>query len=159
MKSIPRRLYIHGLAGSSQGLKATHLRQIFNDILTPDFTGSLEERMTQLSYVIGRKHGWRIIGSSLGGLMATHYACWHPSQVSKLVLLAPALTYADFATSLPPIINIPVIIYHGVNDTLIPIEEVKRIAKQIFRNLEFHEVEDDHGLEKTFLQIDWRNLL
>ncbi|MFZ5808223.1 MAG: YqiA/YcfP family alpha/beta fold hydrolase [Chloroflexota bacterium] len=159
MRSIPRRLFIHGLDGSSQGVKATYLRQIFDDILTPDFRGSLEERMAQLSTVIGRKHGWRIVGSSFGGLMATYFACWHPRQVDKLILLAPALTWPDFAASLPPPIQIPVIIYHGRKDTLIPLELVKPLAKQVFHNLEFHCVEDDHSLHQTFFKVDWAVLL
>ncbi len=159
MKSVPRRLFIHGLGGSSQGIKAAHLRQIFKDILTPDFQGSLEERMAQLTTLIGRKHGWRIIGSSLGGLMATYFACWHPRQVEKLVLLAPALTLPDFINSPPPPITIPVIIYHGRQDTLIPLKDIKHLARQVFRNLEFHMVEDDHSLQHTFLAIDWSKLI
>ncbi len=159
MKSIPRRLFIHGLDSSSQGIKATHLKQLFADILTPDFHGSLEDRMAQLSNVIGRKHGWSIVGSSFGGLMAAYYACWHPRQVTKLILLAPALIWPDFTASPPPPIELPVIIYHGRKDTLIPLEPVKSIAKQVFHNLEFHCVEDDHSLHQTFFQLDWQELL
>jgi len=159
MKCIPRRLFIHCLEGSSQGFKASYLRQVFSDILTPDFSGGLEERMAQLTALIGRKHGWRIVGSSLGGLMATYYACWHPRQVEKLVLLAPALTFPDFINSPPPPITIPVIIYHGRQDTLIPVEEVKHVARQVFRTLEFHVVDDDHSLQNTFLTINWKELI
>lgn len=159
MKSIPRRIFIHGLDSSSQGVKATHLRQIFEDILTPDFRGSLEERMAQLSAVMGRRQGWRIVGSSFGGLMAAYYACWHPRQVEKVILLAPALIWPDFAASPPPAIDTPVIIYHGKRDTLIPLEAVKPLAKQVFRNLDFHCVDDDHSLHQTFFSLDWLELL
>ena len=159
MKPVPRRLFIHGLEGNSQGYKATHLKQVFNDILIPDFNGNLDERMAQLAILIGRKHGWRIIGSSLGGLMATYFACWHPHQVDKLVLLAPALTFPDFVSSPPPPISLPVVIFHGRNDSLIPLKEVKHLARQIFRNLEFHEVEDDHSLQRTFAEINWHELI
>ncbi|MDI6814278.1 MAG: YqiA/YcfP family alpha/beta fold hydrolase, partial [Desulfitobacteriaceae bacterium] len=85
MKSGKRCLFIHGLDSSSQGIKASHLRQLFPALLAPDFSGSLEERMFQLSQIIGRKRGWVLIGSSLGGLMATYYACWHPKQVKKMI--------------------------------------------------------------------------
>jgi len=37
-----RLIFIHGLEGSSQGVKATLLRGLFPGILTPDFRGSLE---------------------------------------------------------------------------------------------------------------------
>jgi pimeloyl-ACP methyl ester carboxylesterase len=152
-------MFLHGLDSSSQGIKATHLRQLFPQILTPDFQGSLEERMFQLTQIIGRKRNWTLIGSSLGGLMAAHFACWHPSQVRKMILLAPALTWPDFVASPPPPIDVPVILYHGRLDPLIPLDQVKPIARRIFRNLEFHVVEDDHSLLKTFYEIDWHKLL
>ncbi len=159
MKSGKRCLFIHGLDSSSQGIKATHLRQLFPALLTPDFSGSLEERMFQLSQIIGRKRGWVLIGSSLGGLMATYYACWHPKQVKKMILLAPALIMPDLVTSPPPSIEIPVILFHGQQDTLIPLEEVKPIARQIFHNLDLRVVDDDHSLLKTFFEIDWHSLI
>jgi pimeloyl-ACP methyl ester carboxylesterase len=142
-------IFIHGLEGTSQGDKATLLRGIFPGILTPDFRGSLEERMTQLDAIIGDSGGWTIIGSSFGGLMAAYFACQHPQQVEKLVLLAPALIWPDFAASPPSPIDVPAVVYHGSLDPIIPLEAVRSLATQVFRNLEFHAVEDDHGLYKT----------
>ncbi|MFN3307715.1 MAG: alpha/beta fold hydrolase [Anaerolineales bacterium] len=159
MKVGKRCLFLHGLDSSSQGTKARHLRQLFPQMLTPDFQGSLEERMAQLCQIIGRKRDWTLIGSSFGGLMATYFACWHPKQVKKMILLAPALIWPDLVASPPPPIDIPVILYHGRLDTLIPLEQVKPIARQIFRHLDFHVVEDDHSLLKTFFEIDWQSLL
>lgn len=159
MKKVYRCLFLHGLDSSSQGVKATTLRQLFPSILTPDFEGSLEERMSRLSQIIGRKRGWTLIGSSFGGLMATYYACWHPKQVKKMILLAPALIWPDFVANLPPSIDIPVTLYHGTRDTLIPIEQLKPIARQVFRNLDLHVVDDDHSLLKTFSEIDWHTLI
>ena len=62
-----RTIFLHGLEGSSQGIKATLLRQLFPGILTPDFSGSLQERMARLSTILGEQRGWTIIGSSFGG--------------------------------------------------------------------------------------------
>ncbi|PWH19353.1 MAG: alpha/beta hydrolase [Anaerolineae bacterium] len=159
MKATKRCLFLHGLDSSSQGVKATYLRQLFPAILTPDFHGSLEDRMFQLCQIIGRKRDWTLIGSSFGGLMATYFACWHPKQVKKMILLAPALIWPDLIASPPPPIDIPVVLYHGTQDTLIPLEQIKPIARQIFRNLDFHAVEDDHSLLKTFHTIDWQTLI
>jgi len=159
MKMVKRCLFLHGLDSSSQGVKATTLRQLFPNILTPDFQGSLEERMFQLSQIIGRKRDWTLIGSSLGGLMATYFACWHPKQVKKMILLAPALIWPDFVANPPPAIDIPVTLYHGTQDTLIPLEQLKPIARQVFRNLDLHVVDDDHSLLKTFFEIDWHTLI
>jgi pimeloyl-ACP methyl ester carboxylesterase len=143
------------LEGTSQGEKATLLRGIFPGIVTPDFRGSLEERMTHLQTIIGDTRGWTMIGSSFGGLMAGMFACQHPDQVEKLVLLAPALIWPDFAASPPPPIDVPTVVYHGSLDPIIPLDAVRSLAGQVFRNLEFHTVEDDHGLYKTVHKIDW----
>lgn len=148
-------VFLHGLEGSSQGDKATLLRGLFPSILTPDFSGSLQERMTSLYSIIGERAGWTILGSSFGGLMAAMFACQRPHQVKKLVLLAPALIWPDFAANPPASIPVPTTIYHGSRDQLIPLEAVRKLAEQVFRNLVFYEVDDDHGLYKTVHQIDW----
>ena len=71
-------IFIHGLEGSSQGDKATLLRGLFPGMLTPDFRGPLDERMQGLVALLGKRKGWILIGSSLGGLMATVFACQQP---------------------------------------------------------------------------------
>lgn len=154
-----RLILIHGLWGSSQGFKATLLRKLFPGMLTPDFSGLLEARMNQLAAILSDQTDWIIIGSSLGGLMGAMFTCQHPEQVRKLVLLAPALTWPDFAKALPPPVSVPVVIYHGREDRLIQIESVRPLAEQIFPNLTFHVVDDDHGLRKTVQTIDWPTLL
>jgi pimeloyl-ACP methyl ester carboxylesterase len=150
-----RLIYLHGLMGSSQGDKATFLRGLFPNILTPDFSGSLQERMTSLYGIIGDRAGWTMIGSSFGGLMAAMFACQRPNQVEKLVLLAPALIWPDFAANPPAPIDVPVTIYHGSRDQHIPLGVVRKLAEQVFLNLSFNVVDDDHGLYQTMRMIDW----
>jgi pimeloyl-ACP methyl ester carboxylesterase len=156
----PKRLiFIHGLEGTSQGVKARLLRNLFPEMKIPDFSGSLEERMLQLYSIIGNTDNWTIIGSSLGGLMAAMFAVQRPMQVRRLVLLAPALIWPDFAASLTAPIETPTILYHGRHDELIPLLRVREIAHQAFSHLEFIEVDDDHGLYQTVQKIDWREIL
>ncbi len=152
-------IYIHGLEGTSQGVKAVLLRELFPGILTPDFRGSLDERMHSLDSILGETLGWTIVGSSFGGLMAAMFACRRPQQVKKLVLLAPALIWPDFAADPPDPIDTPTVIYHGSLDTVIPLAMVQPLAERVFRNLVFNAVEDDHGLYNTVHAIDWRALL
>jgi pimeloyl-ACP methyl ester carboxylesterase len=152
-------IFIHGLMGSSQGVKASLLRRLYPDILTPDFSGSLEERMAQLEHNLGEEKGWTMIGSSLGGLMAVLFARQHTTQVSKLILLAPALTWPDFMQAAPSTLDIPTLIYHGIRDELVPVDKIRRLAEQIFTQLDFHMVDDDHGLYKTVHTIDWQSLV
>jgi pimeloyl-ACP methyl ester carboxylesterase len=164
LKLDPTRLiFIHGLEGSSQGVKASMLRDLFPGLLTPDFRGSLDERMDLLNQLLGQVSGWTIVGSSFGGLMGALFACQRPQQVRKLVLLAPALIWPDFvalaSTSSPARVDAPAIIYHGTRDELIPLDQVRGLAERVFTNLDFHVVDDDHGLYKTVHEIDWVSLL
>ena len=154
-----RLIFIHGLMGSSSGVKATLLREKFPEILTPDFEGSLDERMERLRQILGDKTGWTLIGSSFGGLMASLFTCEYPHQVKKLVLLAPALIWPDFAESTPEPVSVPSVVFHGTRDELIPIERSQELAEQVFLNLVFNAVDDDHGLYNTVHALNWETLL
>jgi pimeloyl-ACP methyl ester carboxylesterase len=152
-------LFIHGSDSSSQTYKATLLRDIFPGMFIPDFIGSLPERMGQLETILGAETGWRLVGSSLGGLMAALFAMKHPDQVHKLVLLAPALTLPGFTKSLSSPISIPTVIVQGTHDELIPLEPTRRLAEKIFTDLTYMVVDDDHRLHKTAEELDWEKLL
>jgi pimeloyl-ACP methyl ester carboxylesterase len=152
-------IFIHGLLSSGQGFKGNWLRERLPGILTPDFSGPLEERMASLMAILADRPGWTLIGSSFGGLMGALFTCQHPQQVSRLILLAPALIWPDFSQVLPPPVSVPTIIYHGNRDTVIPLELVRPLAEQVFHNLTFHAVDDDHGLERTVQAIDWPGLV
>jgi pimeloyl-ACP methyl ester carboxylesterase len=154
-----RLILIHGLEGSSQGDKATLLRSIFPQMMTPDFRGPVEERMELLYSLLGKDTGWTIIGSSLGGLMAALFTTQHPDQVRKQILLAPALFLPEFASDLPEPVDVPTVIYHGTRDEIVPIEQTRILAKRSFTNLTINEVDDDHRLFNTVHAIDWKNLL
>ena len=159
MLDASRLIFLHGLEGSSQGVKATLLRSLFPGVLTPDFRGSLDERMTALHQVLGQEDGWTIVGSSFGGLMGALFTCRRPEQVRKLVLLAPALVWPDFASNLPEPVAVPTVMIHGERDEIIPAALVGELAQKVFRNLDFRLVDDDHGLYKTVHEIDWGVLL
>lgn len=159
MADDSRRIFLHGLISSGRGYKGTLLRGIFPDILTPDFTGPLEARMGRLYAILGDRSGWMIVGSSFGGLMGALFTCRHPEQVKKLVLLAPALISSDFADDPPAPVSVPTIVYHGQHDEVIPLEPVRSLAEQVFVNLTFHAVDDDHRLHETVQAIDWPALL
>jgi len=159
MESDKRLIFLHGLEGSSRGVKATLLRGLFPWILTPDMRGPLGERMSLLEGLIGDTDGWTIIGSSFGGLMGAIFTCQHPEQVTRLVLLAPALIWPDFASAPPNPVAVPTIVFHGQRDAIVPLKPVKSLAEQVFTHLDFRVVDDDHGLYTTVHEIDWRELL
>lgn len=155
-----RIIYLHGLESDSSSGKARQFREWFPGMLTPDFKGSFEERMTQLEPILAAKEGWTLIGSSFGGLMGTVYTCNHPTQVRKLVLLAPALLRDPFGSflDLEPV-SVPTIIIHGTLDTVVPLEPVREVAQKLFTDLTYHIVEDDHRLHKTAQEMDWKTIL
>ena len=98
MLDISRLIYLHGLESTSNSGKARLFREWFPGMFTPDFTGSFDERMSQLHPIISDTTNWTIIGSSFGGLMGAAFTIDHPTQIRKLILLAPALMLDPFAS-------------------------------------------------------------
>lgn len=152
------KIFLHGLESSSQGTKGVFFRKKYPDMLTPDFKGSLEERLDLLDQILASESGIRIVGSSFGGLMGTIFAMKYEPRMDRLILLAPAIHLLSSIPH-PRELSIPVIIYHGTNDQVIPLAEVQNEANRFFRNLLFHRVEDDHFLHETFKSIDWDEIL
>jgi pimeloyl-ACP methyl ester carboxylesterase len=159
MLDTKRIIYLHGLASNSHTYKAAVLRAIYPDLITPDFNGSLDERMNQLYPILGNASNWTLVGSSYGGLMAALFATQHPDQVRKLILLAPALMLPEFANYLPEPIDVPALIIHGRQDDLVPIEINRPLAEKVFRNLDYRIVDDDHRLHQTAESLDWKTLI
>lgn len=152
-------IYLHGLMSDSQGIKARLLRERYPQILIPDFSGSLDERMNRLAEVLGETAGWTIVGSSFGGLMGALFTLQRPQQVKKLILFSPALIWPDFAQATLTSARVPVVVYHGLRDDLVPLPAVRPLAERSFLNLVFHVVDDDHGMYRTVHEVDWDALL
>ncbi len=153
------KIFIHGLESSSQGTKGTFFRDRYPDMSTPDFTGPIEERLAQLERILAGRAGIRMVGSSFGGLMGVLFAMQHESRVERLVLLAPAIHLLPAMSHPKGELTIPIHLFHGTKDDVIPLEGVRSVAERLFRNLSFHTVEDDHYLHGTFFAIDWDRLL
>ena len=152
-------ILLHGLEGSSQGFKARHLRERFPHIITPDFHGTLQERMQQLA-PHPRRHTrlehhrlqlWRLDGRTL------HLPASRPGQPPHPA--RPPLHRPDFAEHPPAPVTTPTTIYHAQQDTVVPLAPVRTVAEQVFQNLTFHVVDDNHRLQATMQTIDWHNLL
>jgi pimeloyl-ACP methyl ester carboxylesterase len=161
-------IYLHGLESNSQSGKARQFAEKFPGMITPDFTGGFEERMEQLRPILGNEKDWTIIGSSFGGLMGTVFTCKHPTQVRKLILLAPALLRDPFGSFLDPStgsgqrlepVSVPTIVVHGTEDDVVPLEPVREAANSLFKNLRYIVVEDGHRLHKAFGELDWGEIL
>jgi pimeloyl-ACP methyl ester carboxylesterase len=153
------KIFLHGLESSSRGAKASFLRDLYPEIIIPDFTGTLSERMSNLNIILAGQKNIILIGSSFGGLMATIYAMEHTDAVDRIVLLAPALNFPEFTSYKIQRIEMPAWMIIGRDDTVTPSAEVLPMARKIFTNLHYDEVDDDHMLAKTFRVLDWETLL
>lgn len=105
-------IFLHGFASSEQGAKAQFLRQKIQSLPEVDFNAidfNPTPRDFEFMTVTGminrlRQYIWdrqlknvRLIGSSMGALVALHYA-HRFGDVANLLLLAPALTYRSGAS-------------------------------------------------------------
>jgi len=109
-------IFAHGKEGSPNGKKATFLREHF-DAITPDLHGKpLAEQVEILNNLIIENEDCLIVGSSMGGAACTLAALKTPPK--KMLLLAPALNYAECKIGIP--VGFETRIVHGTNDDIIP---------------------------------------
>jgi predicted esterase len=156
---LPTRVFIHGLESSSQGTKGMFFRARFPDMVMEDYSGLFHQRMEQLETFLAGRNNLILVGSSFGGLMAASYASLHEECVKKLVLLAPALHLDVFIPYANRKLLIPVDIFHGLRDDVVPLAAVRKISEQVYTNCTFTVLEDDHSLHDTFPLLEWDNLL
>jgi pimeloyl-ACP methyl ester carboxylesterase len=152
------KFFLHGLESSGNGTKGRWFGEYFPDMIRPDFTGTLYERVNALEKLCATEKKLLFVGSSFGGLMATVFAMKNPGVCTKLILLAPALNFEEF-TPPPEQISVPTLLVIGRYDDVTPPDIVLPQAKETFNNLEIIVEEDDHMLHKTFHKMDWKTLL
>jgi len=150
--------FLHGLDSSGNGTKGRFFAQNFPHVVRPDFAGTLADRLQQLEKLVSDKEQLILVGSSFGGLMATCFALAHPEKVARLILLAPALNFAEYR---PPaqLLTTSTFLLVGKNDTVTPVDLVVPLAKATFTDLHLRITDDDHLLHATFPQLDWQKLL
>jgi pimeloyl-ACP methyl ester carboxylesterase len=155
----PTRVFIHGLESSSQGTKGMFFRARFPDMIMEDYSGLFHQRMAQLETFLVGKNELILVGSSYGGLMAASYASLHEERLKKIILLAPALHLDVYKPYMSKMLHIPVDIFHGLRDEVVPLIAVQQIARQVYAECTFRVLEDDHSLHNTFPILDWDTLL
>jgi hypothetical protein len=101
-----RVVYLHGFASSVQSSKARtfadrlaayDIRAEIPDFNLPEFETLTVTRMVEQTgdLITGGGGPVALIGSSLGAFVAVHVAVRHPETVDRVVLLAPALDFAQ----------------------------------------------------------------
>ena len=100
---MTRILYLHGFASGPSSSKARHfqarLEAAGSHVEIPDLAAGDFEHLTitgQLAVLdrAARNEPVALVGSSMGGYLASLYAARHP-EVTRLVLLAPAFRFAE----------------------------------------------------------------
>ncbi|MGZ6250385.1 MAG: alpha/beta fold hydrolase [Syntrophales bacterium] len=155
----PTRVFIHGLESSGMGTKGAFFRDKYPEMIIEDFVGTFEDRMKKLNKTLSGKSSLILVGSSYGGLMAAVYAFNNERRIKKLILLAPALDLYEFEPYLGRQLLLPTVIYHGRDDDVVSPSSVQDIARKVFANHEYHLVDDDHSLHRTFILMNWDDLL
>lgn len=150
--------FLHGLDSSSKGTKGRFFTDNFPQVISSDFTGTLTNRLEQLHQLCSESTDITLIGSSFGGLMATCFAVSHPEKIRQLILMAPALNYANFK---PPLkkLHAQTLVVIGKDDVVTPPNLVIPLAEATFSNLEIQLPDDDHLLHQSFEQLDWKSYI
>jgi len=150
--------FLHGLDSSGKGTKGRFFTEHFPQVVCPDFVGTLANRLHFLDKICKNQQQIILIGSSFGGLMATHYAIKHPEKILRLILLAPALNFEEYQ---PPVelLQIPTLLIVGKHDTVTPSTIVAPLATATFANLQICIKDDDHMLHESFTALNWPDLL
>lgn len=196
-----RFVYLHGFASGPRSRKALAFQSALAErgivLEIPDLAQGDFEHLTmsrQLRVVENTLEGaaCRLIGSSMGGYLASLYAASHP-EVERIVLLAPAFGFAPrwlemqgpeaishwrdtrwlevfhYGNQAPrqvhyglledaikfdafPDFQQPALIFHGVRDTVVPVDYSRRFARS-HPNAELRELESDHELLDVLRRI------
>ena len=92
-----------------------------------------------------------LVGSSMGGHVAT--AAAGPVGATGLFVLAPAYDMPEFEDLTPPAPPIPIVIVHGWDDDVVPVENSIRYASECRATL--HIVDGDHRLTANIEEINY----
>ncbi len=123
--ATPTVVFLHGLESGPHGSKYRALAARFSGVVAPDCEGVFDpdERLRRITAALAEVGPVVLVGSSFGGLMACLYASAHPSQVSGLVLCAPALhaRVAPWVARVGPLPR-PLVVLHGLRDDVVPVQ-------------------------------------
>lgn len=154
-------LWAHGLEGSPEGTKVRALRAAGFDLIAPDGRDlSLAARLDGLLAESARLAPQRpvLAGSSYGGLACAWLAARHPERFRGVLLLAPALHWSEppvaDASALVAPSGLPVIVVHGIQDGVVPIQSSRDYVARSGAQASLREVEDGHPLIGSLPDIE-----
>jgi pimeloyl-ACP methyl ester carboxylesterase len=148
-------VFCHGLESGPHGRKYHAMKTAGLPVVSPDFQGqALAARVEKLVATLGDERPV-LVGSSYGGLVAVCASAMLPAPpLPGILLCAPALGRAELpADRLDLSPRCPVVIIHGKEDEVVPIEVSRRYAGNYPELVELIEVDDDHSLAASVDRI------
>lgn len=151
----------HGLEGSPEGAKVRALREAGLPVFAPDGRRkALAERIPGIRAALEAHPGAVLVGSSYGGLAALALVDQLAQEGAELphalVLLAPALMWNEppvsEASQLKVPESVPCVVFHGVADEIVPIEESRALVARC-PHVVLQERPDGHRLSATLPEI------
>jgi pimeloyl-ACP methyl ester carboxylesterase len=149
-RSFGTVVFAHGKESGPWGSKITAMAEVVRDLTleveSVDYRG-LDDPAERVRKLIGVCTGLKepvvLVGSSLGGhVSAAAAAHVHPRG---LFLLAPAFYMAGYEEYTPQDVACPTVIVHGWHDTIVPVENSIRWARE--HRTALHVLDSDHRLE------------
>jgi len=152
----PPLFYIHGKDSGPDGYRAKFLKSHFPRIQVPQLTNDIPQRLEVLDKLIAEPS--YLVGSSLGGLTSLGFAKDHPERVLGMVLVAPAVGFANPAYRTPPVMDyvdklvipkaIPTWVIAGRRDEIIPLSAIEALIRRSedSSNIPFRIFDEDHLL-------------
>lgn len=142
--------FFHGQESAPWGTKSLALKEVFPDIISPDFQKmEVPERLIKAEEVTRGQSNIFVVGSSLGGLLAALLYHHYPERFQGYLLLAPAIELPE-GQLIDKAPEKSAMIY-GQQDTIISSDAIHDYAKTY--SMELVLVEDDHRLANTIEQI------
>lgn len=138
--------FFHGKESGPHGSKY-HSLTTLGEVHSPDFQGmDIWERLEKAEAVTEGEEDLIVVGSSMGGLLASMLYSRHPERFRALVLMAPALHLPEareVIDKMPEPENIAV--FHGRDDEVVPLAPVMEFCARF--DIPVEVVEDGHRLQ------------
>jgi pimeloyl-ACP methyl ester carboxylesterase len=151
-------IFSHGQESGPWGTKiramADRVRELGFEADSVDYQGIADptERVDKLiAYCEPLDEPIVLVGSSMGGHVAT--AAADRIGAVGLFVLAPAFYMPEFEALTPPAPSMPMVIVHGWDDDIVPVENSIRYASECKATL--HVVDGDHRLTANIDEINY----
>ena len=151
-------IFSHGQESGPWGTKiramADRVRELGFEADSVDYQGIADptERVDKLiAYCEPLDEPIILVGSSMGGHVAT--AAADRVAAVGLFVLAPAFYMPEFEALTPPAPSMPMVIVHGWDDDIVPVENSIRYASECKATL--HVVDGDHRLTANIDEINY----